>query len=174
MKPTCCAVNLASCAKNLPFQHFWFVCSFLVLTFPSLTQHRSVQICVWLYTIRLFSLLYLQFVCPNFQVNGRVCAWECVCVYADVEREINAVLEFLINCQFDEKFVTTTSTNAEYTYNEWQTHTHTRTHMHSHTLTNKSVAQQVVAKFPWPLLLKGILISSKFTTNQRLHCLAAA
>lgn len=69
--------------------------------------------------------------------------WPCVCVsvYADVEREINAVLEFLINCQFDEKFVTTTTTNAEYIHKERQTHTYSHTHTHiytrSHTLTNK-------------------------------------
>lgn len=63
----------------------------------------------------------------------------CVCVYADVEREINAVLELLINCQFDEKFVTTTTTNAEYTHKKKQTNTYKHTHIYtrSHTLTNK-------------------------------------
>lgn len=98
-----------------------------MLTFQSLT-HTSEQICVCTYHI--FSVLYLQFVCPNFQVNGRVCV--CVLVYADVEREINAVLEFLINCQFDEKFVTTTTTNAEYTHTQRKANTHILTHTHSH------------------------------------------
>lgn len=70
-------------------------------------------------------------------------------MFADVERKINAVLEFHINCQFNEKFVTTTTTNRQHT----QLHAHG--HTHSNGEANKVRYGQLSAA--WPLLLKGHL-----------------
>lgn len=69
------------CGKFSEFCEKFAISAFLICLlifsadFPVTHTELSKYVC----TYHIFSVLYLQFVCPNFQVNGRVCVCVCVC-----------------------------------------------------------------------------------------------